>query len=90
MSDTARKIEVMQHFENGGEIERLCVSNGWVPCFEPRWNWVAYNYRIKEEPKTKTLYYYLKRRSTGEIKIFTNRDPSPDEWKLIKTEEVEL
>ena len=44
------KIEVMQHFADGGEVE--CEDTGygnWGRANSPCWNWKVYNYRIKEQ-----------------------------------------
>ena len=46
-------IKVMQHFADGGEVE--CAKIGfddWEIINHPCWNWLNYNYRIKE-PKQK-------------------------------------
>ena len=47
-------IEVMEHYENGGEVE-FKINN--LYNFEwraatPRWNWDAFEYRIKKEKIT--------------------------------------
>lgn len=61
---TKEKIEVMQHFANGGKVE--CIerfSNGkWFTCDSPIWDWPAHDYRIKKEPRT----FYLVLRANGE------------------------
>lgn len=52
MTDLEHKIDVMQHFKNGGEVETLITDNGeWILNPEPAWNWVAFEYRKKETPK---------------------------------------
>ena len=46
------KIEVMQAFERGEEIEVSYVEQDkWTKISNPDWSWGAYNYRIK--PKSK-------------------------------------
>lgn len=48
-----QKISVMQHFENGGKIERLDI-NTWTDDPDPIWNWQFHEYRIKEKHE---IYY---------------------------------
>ena len=51
--DLKDKIKVMQHFAEGGKIERSFVDRtDWRPIDAPVWNWRDYNYRI-QPPKTK-------------------------------------
>lgn len=46
------KIEVMEAFERGEEIEVSYVNKEkWSDISNPDWSWGAYNYRIK--PKSK-------------------------------------
>lgn len=48
------KIEVMQAFERGEEIEVSYVKQAkWTGISNPDWSWGAYNYRIK--PKLKQV-----------------------------------
>ena len=52
---TKEKIEVMQHFDNGGEIEfryRSIISANWIGLEQqkPAWNWHDNDYRIKPKP----------------------------------------
>ena len=49
---TKEKIEVMQAFADGKEIERKYVIDGnWEDCISPDWDWVRYTYRIKKGPE---------------------------------------
>ena len=59
-------IEVMQHYENGGEVE--CSDDGFktVLCTADKerdgdlgWNWSAFNYRIKEQKQKVTIEKWL-------------------------------
>lgn len=44
------KIEVMQHFENGGEIQfSTRKSESYANATNPLWDWHAYDYRIKPQ-----------------------------------------
>ena len=46
------KIEVMQAFERGEEIEhRDKLNNIWCDSNFPAWNWKEFEYRIKPKPK---------------------------------------
>ena len=46
------KIEVMEAFERGEEIEVSYVKQDkWTNISNPDWSWGAYNYRIKPKPK---------------------------------------
>ena len=59
---TKEKIEVMQHFDNGGEIEfryRSIISANWIGLEQqkPAWNWHDNDYRIKPKP-VELLYEY--------------------------------
>lgn len=47
MKTTEEKIEVMQHYANGGDVETRGVL-GWVLDPNPKWNWTTYDYRIKQ------------------------------------------
>lgn len=48
---TKEMIEVMTHFENGGEVESLNITvtiSTWLNSKEPTWNWKDFIYRIKQ------------------------------------------
>ena len=47
------KIEVMQAFERGEEIECSWTNCGtkWEIVNSPSWDWTSYLYRIKPKPK---------------------------------------
>ena len=46
---TKEKIEVMKAFSEGKRIEMTSL-HGWRDIEFPAWNWLEYNYRIKEGP----------------------------------------
>ena len=64
-------IKVMQHYENGGEVEfkqKIEDDTKWrLAC--PNWNWDSFGYRIKKQKVTidskqiksdfRTLNYYF-------------------------------
>lgn len=46
------KIEVMEAFERGAEVEHTPVGTQvWQPNDIPRWDWRKFDYRIKPKPK---------------------------------------
>lgn len=50
--ETKEAIKVMQHYADGGEVE-ASGGDGWhrfISPGAPSWNWVDFEYRIKEEP----------------------------------------
>lgn len=51
--DTLKAIEVMRAHATGAEIETARRDRaGWAPSVTPNWNWGAYDYRVKPEPRT--------------------------------------
>ena len=50
----SEKIKVMQHFEQGGEVEfkrRINkFENNWQENEHPYWDWATFDYRIKPKP----------------------------------------
>lgn len=46
--ETEEKIKVMQHYANGGLIEKTKVDtdSGWEKVEHPIWNWEEFEYRI--------------------------------------------
>ena len=88
-------IEVMMHYENGGEIE--CADTGfdvWGTVSNPLWNWVDYEYRIKEEPNQKVIIEkWLCRDYHGNFIVIETTGIDAYYYKkvkLIKSYEVEL
>ena len=63
MSTLEEKIEVMQAYKDGKQIEiysnKLQRWVDWTIDSEPDFNWELYNYRIKEEPKKKVKLYQV-------------------------------
>ena len=53
-------IKVMQHFDDGGEIEyREHKYKTWEKCPSPIWNWFDFKYRIKEQKQKVTIEKWL-------------------------------
>lgn len=54
--DINEKIKVMQHYADGGEVEKyLTDRNDWYKTDHPSWNWSGNTYRIKPEPTPQSL-----------------------------------
>ena len=95
-------IKVMQHYENGGEVEYIVkedVYPSWIKCVNPLWDWFEYDYRIKEQKQKVTIEKWLiKDVDSGEHFIMESSDvnlnlkvfPGWRKVKLTKSYEVEL
>ena len=67
MSTTAYKIEIMEAFENGEEIEFQSIRTNnkeWLPATSPAWDWFNCEYRVKInepfwEPKKDEEAYWI-------------------------------
>ena len=93
-------IKVMQHFEDGGEVE--CADTDfdvWGTVSNPLWNWLDYKYRIKEERQKVTIEkWLLKNVDSGEHFIIGTSDielnlkdfPELKKVKLIESSEYEV
>ena len=47
-------IEVMEHYENGGEVEFITkgyIGTRWETVTLPSWDWSYFDYRIKNKTK---------------------------------------
>ena len=47
MKTTKEKIEVMQAYERGEQIQTKCYSIDWIDIVSPNWDWINYDYRVK-------------------------------------------
>ena len=90
------KIEVMQGFERGEEIEVSYVKQDkWTSIYNPDWSWGAYNYRIKPKPKQVIVLdtWLIQSDSLGMFTIEGTKtycSNYPGKIKLLSTREVEL
>ena len=95
-------IEVMQHFENGGDVEYsdnkfksvLGISNKKIDKYLG-WDWYTYEYRIKEQKQKVTIEKWLMQSTIDkEYRIIetslVNKVVNFKKVKLIETYEVEL
>ena len=90
-------IKVMQHYEDGGEVEYSTKEDGytsWSKCVNPLWDWFEYDYRIKEPKQKVTIEKWLcQDRKNDYIVVETS---SIEKYvlykkvKLIESYEVEL
>ena len=80
--DLKEKIKLMQHFENGGDVEWAFKDNDeWVKA-TPQWNWVDFDYRIYDK------FRELKR-AYSEGAIIEVNDIF-DDWKVLSKPRWEL
>ena len=91
------KIECMEAFERGEEIELKNCDNEWIVYDSPSWDWVNNEYRIKPKPKqTVTIEKWLiNYKALKMIVEVTDIERSLLEFggekvKLLDTYEVEL
>ncbi len=60
--NTKEKIKVMQHFEDGGKIQKTSRNkdnwNDWEFVHAPAWSWNMWTYRIKPKP-VELLYEFI-------------------------------
>ena len=76
--ELSEMIKVMQHYENGGEVECAEIDfDNWEVVNHPCWNWSYYNYRIKE-PKQKIT-----------IEKWLMQDTIDKEYRIIETSLVD-
>ena len=93
------KIEVMQAFERGEEVEhRDRLNDMWFASNFPAWNWKEFEYRIKPKPKQVVViekwlcksawdnYFIIE----GEKAFFKTGGYDKQQVKLLDTYEVKL
>ena len=51
MKTTKEKIEIMQAYNRGEQIQISYDDNVWEDVKSPGFNWVNYDYRVKPKPK---------------------------------------
>ena len=89
-------IKVMQHYENGGEIEASKKhTQRWICANLPCWDWDTFEYRIKEPKQRVTIEKWLMQSTIDkEYRIFetslVDTVVNFKKVKLIKSYEVEL
>lgn len=104
--ELSEMIKVMQHYENGGEVEYSEDGFKTVLCTVNKkddgdlcWDWDTFDYRIKEQKQKVTIEKWLiKDLNSGEHFIMESPNvdltlkafPDGCKVKLIKSYEVEL
>ena len=94
------KIEVMEAFERGEEIEySLINTNDWLSICDPVWNWDTFTYRIKPKKQVIVIEKWLFEDKLG-IKFIQDIEKDYvrcccyefqiNKVKLLDTYEVEL
>ena len=89
-------IKVMQHYENGGEVEMKAEDENdtkWR-ISTPFWNWANFEYRIKKQEPIITIEKWICKDRQGDFSIVEssniNKYEIYEKVKLIESYEVEL
>ena len=86
MKTLKEMIKVMEHFDNGGEVEEMKRSMskyGWMKATKPGWDWGYNDYRIKEEPKPDWLKTgWVKDKDGGKYIIIGYKKDSKEPYLL--------
>ena len=97
--DLKEQIEIMTHYLNGGLVDFRAKIKGknkeWLRVSSPTWNWVDYDYRIKEQKQKVTIEKWLiKDVNSSEHRIIESSNVDEykryEKVKLIESYEVEL
>ena len=91
-------IEVMEHYENGGEVEcSLKGRNSWETFPSYYWDWYTVDYRIKKPKQKVTIEKWLIEHDnikvvieTSDIDSWLKSFPTSKKLKLIESYEVEI
>ena len=97
-------IEVMEHYDNGGEVEFITkeynIGTRWETVTLPSWDWSYFDYRIKQLKHLKqkvTIEKWLIEENdikfvveTSDIDSWLKSFPTAQKLKLIESYEVEI
>ena len=92
-------IKVMQYYEDGGVVDFRAKNKEknkeWLRVSSPTWNWVDYDYRIKEQKQKVTIEKWLMQSTIDkEYRIIetslVDKVAHAQKVKLLETYEVEL
>ena len=93
-------IEVMEHYENGGEVEFITkgyIRTRWETITLPSWDWSYLDYRIKQLKQKVTIEKWLIEANdiefvveTSDIDSWLKSFPTAQKLKLIESYEVEI
>ena len=92
-----KMIEIMQHYENGGEVENKEKHSDdakWILAC-PVWNWDSFDYRIKPEKQKIIIEKWLCSDKQGGLVVIETTNIEEYTYitkklKLIESYEVEL
>ena len=98
------KIETMEAFERGEEIELKQSDNDWIVHNSPSWDWINNSYRIKPKPKkvvaiekwlikdciNAKIFYRIVELQQGFINDMIEVYDYDEKVKLLDTYEVEI
>ena len=93
--ELSEMIKVMQHFDNGGEVERSFKGeDSWKIDSDPAWNWKYFDYKIKEQKQKVTIERWLCRSVEGDFVAIETSDIDAyiyhKKVKLIESYEIKL
>ena len=91
-------IEVLEWFDNGGEVESVETGfDNWEIVKHPWWNWEAIDYRIKKPKQKVTIEKWLIEDNkikvvveTSDMDSWFKSFPTAQKLKLIESYEVEI
>lgn len=79
--ETIEAIKVMQAYVDGKEIEYYDEEDSdFYNCIDPDWNWEAFIYRIKEEPKIHSEYKVIPEELWNSA-LEKSTEPKPFDWR---------
>ena len=98
------KIETMEAFERGEEIELKQSDNDWIVHNSPSWDWINNSYRIKPKPRqvvaiekwlikdciNAKIFYRIVELQQGFINDMIEVYDYDEKVKLLDTYEVEI
>ena len=92
--------EVMQHYENGGEVEFITkgyIGTRWETVTLPSWDWAYFDYRIRHFKQKVMIEKWLIEENdikfvveTSDIDSWLKSFPTAQKLKLIESYEVEI
>ena len=95
---TKEMIEVMEWFDNGGEVEYIVKDDeytSWSNCVNPIWDWFEFEYRIKKS-KVMIEKWLVEENGikfvveTSDIDSWLKPFATSKKLKLIESYEVEI